>query len=351
MYCLGTATPESLTCCLMEQDVQILSLNVCSGPDPNSAQVVGKAARKVAPKLASASKAVAATAAQQQHKHSQKACKRCPSLVSLTESSGTAESTESDQSVLSAVTVHHSAAQQQKPLAPAGKRRGAPVASINAAHQHMSRPDAQPEANGHPAAPSTSAAGQRTWAGRVTGSMQVPQQEGPAAASKPAVSAATPDAKNAQLYSSQQQHTGAMTSEHPGASLSSSTSMYHTCTSSRPGAWEAIQSQQNGIPTIPEEGVTSTSGHISHDSASGVPKPAWNRAGNQSCCAAARAQSEAYAAEAIAAKQEASTLRAELQLLRAAMQRTKTAHQQEIAQLLQSASCHQAQVKSLLTDH
>ena len=181
--------------------------------------------------------------------------------------------------------------------------------------------------------------------------MQVPQQEVPAAASKPAVSVATPDAKNAQLYSSQQQRTGAMTSEHPGASLSSSTSMYHTCTSSRSAAWEPTQSQHNGIPTIPEEGVTSISGRISHDSPSGVPKPAWNKAGNQSCCAAARAQSEAYAAEAIAAKQEASTLRAELQLLRAAMQRTKTAHQQEIAQLLQSASCHQAQVNSLLTDH
>lgn len=45
------------------------------------------------------------------------------------------------------------------------------------------------------------------------------------------------------------------------------------------------------------------------------------------------------------------TLRAELQLLRAAMQRTKTENKQEIVQLLQSASCHQAQVSNLLPNH
>ena len=73
-----------------------------------------------------------------------------------------------------------------------------------------------------------------------------------------------------------------------------------------------------------------------------------NKGAGQSCCAAARAQSEVAATEAVAAKQEASTLRAELQLLRAAMQHTKTAHQHEIAQLLQSAACHQAQVTHLM---
>ncbi len=139
------------------------------------------------------------------------------------------------------------------------------------------------------------------------------------------------------MYIGQQSHAGGTLSGSTEYSLSSGMAMYSTCSS-------AVQAPQAGIPTIPEEGVASILHCRSHDSSDSALGDMSNRATGQSCCAAARAQSEASAAEAVAAKQEASTLRAELQLLRAAMQRTKTAHQQEIAQLLQSAACHQAQV-------
>ena len=126
--------------------------------------------------------------------------------------------------------------------------------------------------------------------------------------------------------------------------------MYHTCNSSRAiGAcspWGAIQDEQAGISTIPEEAVSSTTDRAPQ----GEPcNNLYKRGIGQSCCAAARAHVEASMAEVVAAKHEASTLRAELQLLRAAMQQTKSVHQQEIAQLLQSAACHQAQVSSAFT--
>ena len=126
--------------------------------------------------------------------------------------------------------------------------------------------------------------------------------------------------------------------------------MYHICNSSRAvGAsspWDAIQDQQAGISTIPEEAVTGTTDCVPQGEACNT---LYIRGISQSCCAAAIAKVEASTAEAVAAKHEASTLRAELQLLRAAMQQTKSVHQQEIAQLLQSATCHQAQVLPIFT--
>ena len=139
------------------------------------------------------------------------------------------------------------------------------------------------------------------------------------------------------LYIGQQSHAGGPLSGSTEHCLSSGMAMYSTGSS-------AAQAPQAGIPTIPEEGVASILHCSLYDSSDPALGDTIIRASGQSCCAAARAQSEASAAETIAAKQEASTLRAELQLLRAAMQRTKTAHQQEITQLLQSAACQQAQV-------
>ena len=126
--------------------------------------------------------------------------------------------------------------------------------------------------------------------------------------------------------------------------------MYHTCNSSRAiGAsspWGALQDEQAGISTIPEEAVSSTA---DCDPQGEACNDLYKRGTGQSYCAAARAQVEASMAEAVAAKHEVSTLRAELQLLRAAMQQTKSVHQQEIAKLLQSAACHQAQVPPTFT--
>lgn len=165
----------------------------------------------------------------------------------------------------------------------------------------VSRSLSHPEVYGGCAALSSSAAGQ-TWAGRVVGK-------------QPARVSAT------------------ATSAPESAGATSNAHLYNFCSSRTHG-------QQTEFPTIPEESMASAS----LKSLAMVHGTMYNRASNQSCCAAARAQSQASAAEAVAAMQEASTLTAELQLLRAAVQCTKTAHQQEIAQLLQSAALHQAQV-------
>ena len=283
----------------------------------------------------------------QQHKrgqqNSQKACKRCPSLASLTESSGTAESAESDHSVLSAVTVHPAGA-HHKPLTPAGRQRAASTASSYAAQQHVSvsRPELPVELHGKSAV-STSSAAASSWAGRVAGgALACQQQDGrkhtvETAMLTPSTPDSTRTASSNHLYSMQQGYAGSVPNGSAERCLSSGIAMYGTCSL-------VAQTQQAGITTIPEEGVASTPHRASHNSRYSAPDCAYNRATEQSCCAAARAQSEVCAAEVVAAKQEASTLRAELQLLRAAMQRTKTAHQQEIAQLLQGAACHQAQV-------
>ena len=308
-------------------------------------QVVGKPARKVAPKSA-AGISSAAPNGPQQHKrsqqHSQKACKRCPSLASLTESSGTAESAESDHSVLSAITVHTSGI-HHKSLTPAGRQRAACTASSNAAQQHLvvSRLDLPPELSRQSAAASSPAAA-KSWAGRVAGGTPAgQQQDGRKHTAETAfLTPGTPDSMEApsssHFYGMQQGHAGG-TLRSTEWCLSSGVATYSTCSS-------AAQPQQAGITTIPEEGVASTPYCATHDNLDPLPESVYDRASGQSCCAAARAQSETSAAEAIAAKQEASTLRAELQLLRAAMQRAKTAHQQEVAQLLQSAACHQGQV-------
>lgn len=321
-------------------------------------QVVGRAARKAVPKLTSVPRAAAGAAAHQ-HRHSQqhgqKPCKRCPSLVSLTESSGTAESMESDQSFLSAATAHHHTGQPRPPIS-AGKQRGLPGPHAPAAAHGASkvRADTPPEAHGPPAAP---AVGQ-TWAGRVAGTMPTSQQQKGGKDRGQASGTATSGlqlgnaphcvetGKNAHLYIIQDQHAG-MTSQQLEASLSPAAAMYHSsprAVGPAPAAWETSQHQQSDISAIPEDAASSNPDCTPHRYTEGLASHMNARSSGQSCCAAARAQSEASAAKAIAAKQEASSLRAELQLLRAAMQRVKTAHQQELAQLLQSAACHQAQV-------
>ena len=290
--------------------------------------------------MASASQAPVTSGTQQQHRHSQqsgqKACKRCPSLASLTESSGTAESLESDHSVLSAATAHNAAIQQHKPPASAGKHRGVNGTSGSpAAHSPSAcRSDNRADMHGQPAAQS-SAVGQ-TWAKRVAASASMhPHQDVPASAEP---------ARNADMYSRPYQPPGVPHEQREACH------MYHSCISSRAvGAfnpWDAMQDQQAGISTIPEEAVSSLTDYAPQGEACN----SLNQRGTvQSCCSAARAQVEASTAEAVAAKHEASTLRAELQLLRAAMQQTKSAHQQKIGQLLQSTTCHQAQVSPTLT--
>lgn len=238
----------------------------------------------------------------------------------------------------------HPSRTHHKSLTPAGTHRAASTASSNVAQQHLvlSRSDVPPELpRQSPAAPCLAAA--KSWAGRVAGGAPAgQQQDGRKHTAETAVlTPSTPDsletASSSHLYSLQQGHAGGMlrSTEH---CLSSGVAMYSTCSS-------AAKPQQAGITTIPEEGVANIPHRASHDNLDPFPGSVYNTASGQNCCAAARAQSESSAAEAIAAKQEASTLRAELQLLRAAMQRAKTAHQQEVAQLLQSAACHQGQVR------
>lgn len=313
----------------------------CSRPcsDAKCLQVVGKASRKAAPRMAFAAQPPAAPGMQQQHRHSQqggqKACKRCPSLASLTESSGTAESLESDHSVLSAATAHNAATQQHKLPVSAGKHRGMNGTSGSpAAHSPPAcRSDSRADMHGQPAAQS-SALGQ-TWAKRVAASASMPHQD---------TTASAEPARNADLYSRSSQLPGVPHEQQEACH------MYHTCNTSRAtGAsspWDAIQDEQAEISTIPEEAVSSLTDCAPQGKAC---NNLYKRGTGQSCCAAARARVEASTAEAVAAKHEASTLRAELQLLRAAMQQTKSVHQQEIAQLLQSAACHQAQVSPPFT--
>ena len=334
---LPMISPRNLSCLSYRLHYQSRFLAICcsgSGSNEKCLQVVGKTIRKAAPKTASAAQAPAALGTQQQHRHSQqgsqKACRRCPSLASLTESSGTAESLESDHSVLSAATAHNAATQQHKPSVSAGKHRGMNGTSGSpAAHSPPAcRSDSRADMHGQPAAQS-SALGQ-TWAKRVVANVSVPHQDNTASAEP---------ARNADLYSRSYQPPGVPHEQREACH------MYHTCNSSRAiGAsspWDAIQDEQAGISTIPEEAVSSPTDCALQGEAC---NDLYKRGIGQSCCAAARAQVEASMAEAVAAKHEASTLRAELQLLRAAMQQTKSVHQQEIAQLLQSAACHQAQV-------
>ena len=329
--------PRNLSCLSYCLQYQSRFLAICcsrSGTNAECLQVVGKATRKAAPRTTSSAQAPAAPGMQQQHKHSQqggqKACKRCPSLASLTESSGTAESLESDHSVLSAATAHNAATQQHKPPVSAGKHRGMNGTSGSpAAHSPSScRSDSRADMHGHPAAQS-SALGQ-TWAKRVAASAGMPHQDNTASAEP---------TRNADLYSRSYQPLGAPHEQREACH------MYHTCNSSTAivasSPWDAIQDEQAGISTIPEEAVSSP---IECALQGEACNNLYKRGTGQSCWGAARAQVEASTAEAVAAKHEASTLRAELQLLRAAMQQTKSVHQQEIAQLLQSAACHQAQV-------
>ena len=246
--------------------------------------------------------------------------------------------------MLSAITVHPSGA-HHKPLTPAGRQRAATTASSYAAQQHVSRPDLPFELHGQSAV-STSSAAATSWAGRVAGgTLACQQQDGKKQTAETAMlisstSDGTITASSNHLYSMQQGCSVSMPNGSEHNCVSYGAAMYGTCSS-------VVQTQQAGITTIPEEGVASTPHRAPHNSRCSAPKCAYDRATEQSCCAAAKAQSEASAAEVVAAKLEASTLRAELQLLRAAMQRTKTAHQQEIAQLLQGAACHQSQVLTL----